>query len=109
LAVSYNKIGDVLLAQGSFPEALKLYQAALAIAERLAKSNPGNAGWQSDLSVSYLNLAAAFGKTGDKAKTLEMLRQGREIMARLTSQSPDNAGWKHDLAWFDGQLAKMAQ
>jgi hypothetical protein len=28
--------------------------------ERLAKSDPGNAGWQRDLSVSYKNLAKAY-------------------------------------------------
>jgi hypothetical protein len=31
-------------------------QAGLAIADRLAKSNPGNASWQRDLSVSYYKI-----------------------------------------------------
>ena len=43
----------MLVAQGNLPEALKSYQAGLAIADRLAKADPGNAGWQRDLSVSY--------------------------------------------------------
>ena len=38
--------------QGNLPEALKAYQAGLAIAERLARADPGNAEWQRDLSVS---------------------------------------------------------
>ena len=33
--------------------ALKSYSDSLAIADRLAKSDPGNADWQRDLSVSY--------------------------------------------------------
>jgi tetratricopeptide (TPR) repeat protein len=41
LSVSYNMVGDVLVAQGNLPEALKSYQASLAIRERLAKSDPG--------------------------------------------------------------------
>ena len=51
--MSYDKVGDVLVAQGNLPEALKSYRDSLAIAERLAKADPGNAGWQRDLSVSY--------------------------------------------------------
>src|SRR5271154_2352509 len=33
--------------------ALKSYREGLAIRARLAQSDPGNAGWQRDLSVSY--------------------------------------------------------
>jgi hypothetical protein len=57
LSVSYDKVFDVQVAQGNLPAALKSYQDGLAIADRLAKSDPGNAGWQRDLSVSYANLA----------------------------------------------------
>ena len=53
LSVSYNKVGDVQVAQGDLAGALTSYRDSLAIADRLAKSDPGNAGWQRDLSVSY--------------------------------------------------------
>jgi hypothetical protein len=39
--------------QGDPTAALQAYRDSLAIAERLAKADPGNAGWQRDLSVSY--------------------------------------------------------
>jgi hypothetical protein len=55
--VSYNKIGDVLVAQGNLPEALKTYRDGLAIADRLAQADPGNAGWQRDLIVLCVKLA----------------------------------------------------
>src|SRR5260370_30587259 len=58
LWVSYNKLGDVLVAQGNLPEALKTFRDELGIAERLAQSDPGNAGWQFDLVVSHWKLAA---------------------------------------------------
>jgi hypothetical protein len=41
----------VHFAQGDLPAALKSYRNGLAIAERLAQSDPGNAGWQRDLLV----------------------------------------------------------
>ena len=56
LSVSYNRIGDVQVAQGNLSAALTSYQASLAIMDRLAKSDPSNAGWRSDLAVSYSNV-----------------------------------------------------
>jgi hypothetical protein len=41
--VSYDRIAQVQEAQGEFVGALKSYQADLAITERLAKSDAGNA------------------------------------------------------------------
>ena len=53
LAAVDDAVGNVLVAQGNLPEALQSYRDELAIMERLAKSDPGNADWQRDLSVSY--------------------------------------------------------
>ena len=50
---SYDKIGDVLSAQGNLAERAEILSAtASPSADRLAKADPGNAGWQRDLSVS---------------------------------------------------------
>jgi hypothetical protein len=81
---------DVLVAQGNLPEALKSFRDALAIRDRLAKADPGDSGWQRDLSVSHAKLASVFTKTGEKAKAIDALRQGRAIMERLIKLSPDN-------------------
>ena len=100
-------IGDVLVAQGNLPEALKTYRDSLAIRDRLAKSDPGNAGWQRDLSVSFAKLAGVSRKMGASADALSALQQGRAIIVRMTNLSPDNAVWKNDLAWFDEQIKQM--
>jgi hypothetical protein len=39
-----------------FLDFLDFWSPSLAIRERLAQSDPGNAGWQRDLSVSYVNV-----------------------------------------------------
>jgi hypothetical protein len=88
---------------------LKSYSDSLAIAERLAQSDPGHAGWQRDLSVSFGRLALVHKQSGDNAKALDFLRQGQAIMARLTKLPPDNATWKGDLARFDRELAARAK
>jgi hypothetical protein len=79
----------------------------LAIAERLAKSDPGNAGWQRDLALSWGRLGGLHKQSGDTAKARDSFRQGQAIMQQLTKLSPDNAVWKQDLAWFDGQIAEL--
>ena len=96
-----NKVGDVKMAQGDLAGALKAYQDSLAIRDRLAKSDPGNAGWQRDLAISDAKLASVYLAQKDDAKAREALEAGRAIMAKLVALSPDNAGWKNDLAWFD--------
>ena len=60
LSVSYNKVGDVLVAQGNLPEALKSYQGSLAIRDRLAKADPNNAGWQARRCASLTESSASF-------------------------------------------------
>jgi predicted negative regulator of RcsB-dependent stress response len=49
LSVSYQKVGDVLVAQGKLQEALEAYQQTLAIMKRLAEQDKTNSGWQRDL------------------------------------------------------------
>ena len=46
------KVGDVRLAAGDRAGALSAYEESLAIMRKLAASDPGNAGWQRDVSVS---------------------------------------------------------
>ena len=97
----------MLVAQGNLPEALKSYRDGLAIRDRLAKADPGNAGWQRDLSVSYAKVADAHLRAKQAAKAGEALVAGRAIIARLVAQFPDWSEWNQDLSWFDQQIAAL--
>jgi hypothetical protein len=99
----------VQVAQGDFAGALTSHRDSLAIFDRLAQSDPGNAGWQRDLAFTDGRIADAAKKMGNSAEALEALRSGHAIMLRLTALSPDNAVWKHDLAWFEAQIAELSQ
>jgi len=77
------------------------------IFDRLAKADPGNAGWQRDVAISHANLARAYRRSGDPAQARLELDSGRAIMAGLVAKFPDWAEWKNDLTWFDGQLAAL--
>ena len=86
---------------------LDSYRASLAIAERLAKADPGHAGRQRDLAVSHGLVATVLAGTGQTAEALEGLRKGRDIIVRLRALSPDNATLPRDLAWLDGQIVRL--
>ncbi len=98
LSVSFDKVGDVLVAQGNLPEALRSFRDGLAISERLAKSDPGNAGWQRDLSVSHNRVGDVLVAQGDLPAALARYRRRLAISERLAEADPGNAGWQRDLS-----------
>ena len=81
-----------------WPAALTSYRASLAIAERLAKADPGNAGWQRDLSVSHNKIGDVQMAQGDLAGALTSYRASLAIRERLAKADPGNAGWQRDLS-----------
>ncbi len=87
----------MLVAQGNLPEALKTFRDGLAIADRLAKSDPGNAGWQRDLSVSYNKVGDVLVAQGNLPEALKIFRDGLAIADRLAKSDPGNAEWQRDL------------
>ena len=65
VSVSYDRVGDVLVAQGDLPGALKSFRDGLTIAEQLSRADPGNAGWRRDVSVSYNKVGGVLVAQGD--------------------------------------------
>lgn len=57
LSVSHNCVGRVLRALDKLADALREFEADLAIAERLASLDPTNAQWQEDLAAARRALA----------------------------------------------------
>ena len=79
LSVSYNKVGDVQVAQGDLAGALTSYRDSLAIRDRLAQSDSGNAGWRRDLSVSHNKVGNVQVAQGDLAGALKSYRDSLAI------------------------------
>ena len=101
------EVGDIRVTTGALEMAMAAYRQGLAIAERLAAADPGNAGWQRDVAVSNAKLGAACLANQDPAQARRFLLAGRAIMAGLVARYPDWVEWKRDLAWVDGQLAAL--
>jgi len=105
--VSFEKVGDVLVAQGTLPEALKSYRDSLAIRDRLGKIDPGNAGWQRDLAISFAKVGSVLLRQQHPDEARPALVAGREIIVGLMKRLPGYPQLKQDLAWFDGTIAGM--
>ena len=94
-------------AQGDLAGALKSYRDGLAIAEKLAKQDPGNAGWQGDMAFSYwrtgVTLVGAEPKSNMQAR--EMLQKGYNILSQLKERTGLTAQQQQ---WLDGCDADLA-
>jgi hypothetical protein len=66
MASECRQSSNVRQAQGDLAGALVAYDAACAIGERLAASDPGNAGWQRDLIVSHWKIAELLEKLPER-------------------------------------------
>jgi hypothetical protein len=90
LSVAHTRIGSVLLRQGTRDEALVEYRAGLLIDEKLASAQPDDPQAQIDLAVSLFSLA----DSGDQPRA--NLARCLEIMRQLKGQgklSGSQAGW----------------
>ena len=95
--LSFDEQSDVLVAQGNLPAALDSYRASLRIAERLAQADPGNAGWQRDVSVSHNKIGEVLVAQGNLPAALDSYRASMRIAERLAQADRGNAGWQRDL------------
>ena len=81
--MAYNKVGDVQMAQGNLPAALKSYQVEPRDPRASRQIYPGNARWQRDLSVSYENVGDVQMAQGDLPAALKSYQAGLAIRERL--------------------------
>ncbi|NQW09139.1 MAG: tetratricopeptide repeat protein, partial [Alphaproteobacteria bacterium] len=94
-------------AQGELATALDSFRASLTIRERLAAADPGNAGWQRDLSVSHNKIGDVQVTQGDLGAALDSFRASHTIFERLAAVDPGNAGWQRDLAVSNERVGDM--
>jgi tetratricopeptide (TPR) repeat protein len=92
------EVGDVLVAQGNLTGALTSFRDSLAIAERLAKSDPHEAVWRRDLSISYDRIGDVLVAQGNLSDALTSFRHGLAIAEWLAKSDPDSATWQRDLS-----------
>ena len=88
----------MLVAEGEREGALTAYRAGLAIAEILARRDPGNTEWQRDLSVSHNKIGDVLVAAGEREGALNSYRAGLAIAETLARRDPGNTEWQRDLS-----------
>jgi tetratricopeptide (TPR) repeat protein len=91
-------LGDIKRRRGDLEAALKSYNDGLAIIERLAKSDSGNAQWQFDLGISNERIGNVRMEQGDLTAALKSYETKRDIISRLAKADPGHTGWQRDLS-----------
>ena len=81
-------IGGIRQKKGDLAGALQSYNDSVAISDRLAKSDPGNALWQVGLSVSYEKIGDVRVAQGDLAGALKSYNDGHAIFDRFAKSTP---------------------
>ncbi len=84
--------------RAALADVLPLYERCLAISERFTQADPGNAGWQHDLSVSHNKIGDVLRAQGNLSDALTAYQASLAIRERLAQDDPGNAGWQHDLS-----------
>ena len=100
-------LGDALVSRGNLDTAVAEYNLARSIAEHLAQADPGNAGWQRDLSVSHTKLGDVLVAQGNLTEALTAYRASLAIAERLAQADPGNADWQRDLSVSHDRLGDV--
>ncbi|MEO0591634.1 MAG: tetratricopeptide repeat protein [Pseudomonadota bacterium] len=98
LATGHTKLGDVELSAGYHLAARARFEDSRAIAETMAKADPGEAEWQRALLVSYNRLGTVELAVGDVAAARDVFASGLAIAETLTEAEPGNAELQRDLS-----------
>ena len=72
------------------------------------KSDPSNAGWKSNLSVSFINVGTVQQAQGDFAGALKSYRVSLAIIERLVKSDPSNPVWGRDLTRLEQQIRERS-
>ncbi|MBK8035767.1 MAG: hypothetical protein IPK22_01325 [Verrucomicrobiaceae bacterium] len=103
-----DSCGDLAVVQGDLAGASRSYTESKTISESLAASNPANAVWQRDLSVSLEKLGDLAVAQGDLAEALRSFTESKTIREYLAVSDPANAGWQRDLSVSMDRLGNLA-
>ena len=89
---------NALTDAGNLPAAALLAHALLQEDLRRTDADPGNAGWQRDLSVSHNKVGDLAVAAGDLPAARDAYTAALAIAQRLADADPGNAGWQRDLS-----------
>ena len=85
-----------------------LLQATRIAQQRLAESDPANAVWQRDLSVSFSKVGDLATAQGNLPEAQRLFGESLRIRQRLAESDPANAKWQRDLSVSFNKLGDLS-
>ena len=108
LSVQIADLSLIASSWGGLSLAKVLSKQDLRIRLGLAAGEPGNSGYQRDLSISYDRLGDLAVKEGQGERARELFQQGLEIRIRLAAGEPGNTEYQRDLSVSYNMLGNLA-
>jgi tetratricopeptide (TPR) repeat protein len=91
-------LGQTLQKRGLLSEALREYESAKQIMQRLTQLEPENTNFQRDLSMAHTCIGSAFQAQGQLRDALREYQAYKQIMLQLVQREPDNGDWRRRLS-----------
>ena len=107
LAIVYGAIGDILMRQRQFADALTYYRDKIEIAYRLVKADQESVLAQNDLAVAALQLGKALELQDKREEALKAYQVSVAIFQRLVTADPDNVHWQQSLSAASSTVGDM--
>lgn len=98
LAVSYERMGDLLNNVGQSKQVQQLYKNALLIRERLASEEPNRTHLQRELTVSYERMGDLLSDGQQSEQARQFYENALLIRERLAHKEPTRADLQRDLS-----------
>jgi tetratricopeptide (TPR) repeat protein len=96
-AAMLNEFAQTYAAQGDTAKEEESARKTLAIAERLARTDPANATWQNDLSVAHISLGDALFDQGNLGAALKTYQDSVAISEQLPKAQGGTPDWQRKL------------
>jgi tetratricopeptide (TPR) repeat protein len=106
-ATMLHEFAQTYAFQGDMTKANEAARNDIAIADRMARADPGNAGWQHALSVAYDQLGDVLQAQGDLAGALKSYQEALTIDDRQAKADPANTGWQRELSVAYAKIADV--
>lgn len=106
VAELFVNAGSYLEERGAVADVLTLCRSGLAMAERLAKADPGQADLQGLLSVAHGKVGDALAARGDLAAALDHYKASVEGLEPFATADPTNIDWQRVIAVSQANIAR---
>ena len=108
-AKTMHQIGQVRFGLGKKPEAKAAFVASLALARRLAASDPKNQQWQFELGQSHFWVGFLWWKERKLDQAMAEFEAYLRISAELVARDPQNSDWQLELAYSYSNIGSIAE